>query len=163
MCHFRNECVNNWCNKSSFIVLFRQISWYIVSISLFLGNSGNIRFNVKLIYHSHHLLENYIGLLGNIFSQKWNIFNICIDILVCINDISCAPLKLLRYSDSWVSQSVQGYHSNNKFKVCQWVQVLSSFNFTFGISPFDKNFFELIKLCVRSVNNFKSFNNKRQR
>ena len=88
-------------NKSSF-VLFRRISWYIVSINLFLSNSGNIRLNVKLICHSHRLFENNVRLLVNIFSQKLNIFNACIDILVCINNINCASLKLLRYSSNWV-------------------------------------------------------------
>ena len=96
------RCVNNWYDKSSLIVIYRRISWYIVSLNLFLGNSGNIRFNVKLICHSHRLFGNYVGLLANIFSQMLNIFNTCIDILVCINNINCASLKLLHYSAKWV-------------------------------------------------------------
>ena len=150
MGHFRNACVNNWYDKSSYIVLFSRISWYIVSINLFLSNSGNIRFKVKLICHSHCSFENYVGFLVNIFSQKLNIFNICIDILVCINKISWASLTLLRYSTTGYSN----LYNVNIFKFGWWAQELSSFNFAFGIPPLDINFFKLVKLCVGTVNNF---------
>ena len=46
--------VNNWYNKSSFIILFRRI------------DSGKARFNFRLICHTQRLFQNYIVLLVNI-------------------------------------------------------------------------------------------------
>ena len=66
---FRNECVNNWYNKSSLKMIQKNELVHCLD-KLFLGNSGNIRFNVKFIFHTHRLFENYIRHSFNIFSQK---------------------------------------------------------------------------------------------
>ena len=125
MCHFRNECINNWYNVHSSYSsgeLAGTLPWWICFLET-LGISDSIICIVYLKIISDSWLTFFLQYMYWPFGRH-QLRQFCIP-----------------------EASVQGYYLNNKFKFCQWVQELSSFNFNFGITNFGINFFKHVKLC----------------